>query len=66
MNRTIISKARVMLSNSDMMSRHFWAELASTACYLINMSPSIPIEKKNLIEVWSGAPANYSQLKVFG
>jgi transposase InsO family protein len=42
MNRTIISKARCMLSNAGL-HRRFWA---STACYLINRSPSIAIEKK--------------------
>ena len=41
MNRTIISKARSMLSNARINMR-FWAEAANTACYLINMSPSIP------------------------
>uniref|UniRef100_A0ACD5XBE3 Uncharacterized protein n=1 Tax=Avena sativa TaxID=4498 RepID=A0ACD5XBE3_AVESA len=65
MNRTIISRARCMLSNAGM-HRRFWAEAANTACYLINRSPSIPLEKKTLIEVWSGSPADYSQLRVFG
>jgi len=65
MNRTIISKARCMLSNAGL-DRQFWAEAASTACYLINRSPSIAIDKKTPIEVWSGSPADYSQLRVFG
>ena len=65
MNRTIISKARCMLSNARM-SKRFWVEAASTACYLINRSPSIPLDKKTPIEVWSGTPADYSQLRVFG
>ena len=65
MNRTIISRARCILSNAKM-GRHFWAEAASTACYLINRSPSIPLEKKTPIEVWSGSFADYSQLRVFG
>ena len=34
MNRTIISRARCMLSNAGLHKR-FWAEAASTACYLI-------------------------------
>ena len=65
MNRTIISKARCMLSNAHM-NKRFWAEAANTACYLINRSPSIPLNKKTPIEVWSGTPADYSHLRVFG
>jgi transposase InsO family protein len=65
MNRTIISKARCMLSDAGL-HRHFWIEAASTACYLINRSPSIAINKKTPIEVWSGSPANYLELRVFG
>ena len=48
-----------MLSNAGM-HRRFWAEAANTACYLINRSPSIPLEKKTPIEVCSGSPADYS------
>jgi hypothetical protein len=48
------------------MGRQFWAEAASTACYLINRSPFTAIEKKTHMEVWSGSPSDYSQLKVFG
>jgi hypothetical protein len=64
MNMTIVSKARCMLSNASM-GRQFWAEAASIACYLINMSPSTTTEKKTPMEVWSGSPSDYSQLKVF-
>jgi len=65
MNRTIISKARCMLSNAHM-NKRFWAETANTACYLINRSPSIPLNKKTPSEVWSSTPADYSHLRVFG
>ena len=58
MNRTTISKARYMLSNAGL-HRRFWAEATSTACYLINRSPSIAIDKKTPIEIWSGSPADY-------
>jgi transposase InsO family protein len=59
MNRTIIFKARCMLSNSSL-SRKFWAKAASTACYLVNCSPSTAIDKKTPIEVWSGSSYDYS------
>ncbi|KAG8481643.1 hypothetical protein CXB51_026501 [Gossypium anomalum] len=64
MNRTIMEKVRCMLSNVNLL-KSFWAEAASTACFLINRSPSIAIEKKTPQEVWSGNPANYFDLKIF-
>ncbi|KAG8498939.1 hypothetical protein CXB51_005359 [Gossypium anomalum] len=65
MNRTIMEKVRCMLSNSNL-PKSFWAEAASTACFLINRSPSVAIKKKTPQEVWSGNPANYFDLKIFG
>jgi hypothetical protein len=65
MNRKIISKPRCMLSNSGL-SQKFWAEAASTACHLINCSPSTAINNKTPLEIWSSSPYDYSQLKVFG
>ncbi|KAG8492340.1 hypothetical protein CXB51_009634 [Gossypium anomalum] len=64
-NRTIMEKVRCMLSNVNL-PKSFWAEAASIACFLINQSPSLTIKKKTLQEVWSGNPANYSDLKIFG
>jgi hypothetical protein len=54
-----------MLSNSGL-SQEFWAEAASTPCHLINCSPSTAIDKNTPLEVWSGSPYDYSQLRVFG
>ncbi|KAG8481022.1 hypothetical protein CXB51_025745 [Gossypium anomalum] len=51
-NRTIMEKVRCMLSNANL-PKSFWAEAASTACFLINRSPSVAIEKKTPQEVWS-------------
>jgi hypothetical protein len=50
MNIIITSKACCMLSTSGL-SWKFWAEVASTACHLINCSPSTAIGKKIPIEV---------------
>ena len=65
MNRTLMEKVRCMLSTAQL-PKSFWAEAASTACYLINRSPLVAIEKKNPQEVWSGSLATYSDLKIFG
>ncbi|KAG8481491.1 hypothetical protein CXB51_026341 [Gossypium anomalum] len=51
MNRTIMEKVRCMLSNANL-PKSFWAEAASTACFLINRSPSVAIEKKTPQEIF--------------
>ena len=65
MNRTLMEKVKCMLFNAQL-PKSFWAEATSTACYLINLSPSIAIEKNNLQEEWYGSPPTYSDLKIFG
>ncbi|KAG8491187.1 hypothetical protein CXB51_014418 [Gossypium anomalum] len=50
MNRTIMEKVRCMLSNANL-PKSFWAEAGSTACFFINRSPSVAIEKKTPQEV---------------
>ncbi|WVZ14807.1 hypothetical protein V8G54_012373 [Vigna mungo] len=65
MNRTILERVRCMLLGSRL-SKAFWGEAANTAVYLINRSPSSALNFKTPMEVWSGRPANYSHLRVFG
>ncbi|KAG8503196.1 hypothetical protein CXB51_001204 [Gossypium anomalum] len=65
LNRTIMEKVRCMLSNANL-PKSFWVEVASTAYFSINRSPSVAIEKKTTQEVRSGNPTNYSDLKIFG
>ncbi|KAG8478472.1 hypothetical protein CXB51_028273 [Gossypium anomalum] len=52
MNRMIMDKVQCMLSNANL-PKSLWAEAASTACFLINRSPFVAIEKKTPQEVWS-------------
>ena len=54
-----------MLSNCGL-SKDFWAEVINMACYIVYRTPSTAIECKTPFEVWSGAPADYSNLRVFG
>jgi hypothetical protein len=47
------------------LDKEFWAEAVSMTYYLMNRSPTTFIECKTSEEVWSGKPADYSNLKVF-
>jgi hypothetical protein len=67
MNRTILERARCMLSNAGLWDKHnLWAETVATACYLINRSLNSAIDFKIPEEVWSGKPVDYSNLRIFG
>jgi len=41
-------------------------EVANTVAYLINKSISFSLNYKTLMKVWSGRPAYYENLRVFG
>ena len=54
-----------MLSNAGL-SKNFWAEALTYACYLVNMLPSSAIRDKTPLEVWSEKTAqDYDLLRVF-
>ncbi|XP_073153484.1 uncharacterized protein [Henckelia pumila] len=65
MNRTLLERVRCMLINASL-PKSFWVEALSTACYLVNRYPSSAIGFKTPMEKWSGTPADYSKLRVFG
>ncbi|KOM37136.1 hypothetical protein LR48_Vigan03g051700 [Vigna angularis] len=65
MNITILERVRCMLLGSGL-SKAFWGEAANTVVYLINRSLSSTLNYKTPMEVWSGRPADYSHMKVFG
>ena len=65
MNQTLLKRVRCMLSNVGL-ARRFGGEIVNTTCYLINCGPHAGIDCKTPYEVWSGEPANYSLLRVFG
>ena len=43
-----------------------WVETLLTACLLVNLSPSTVIDFKTPLEMWSGKPGNYIDIKAFG
>ena len=65
MNRTIAEKVRCMLSHSKL-PKTLWGEAMKTAIDLINLSPSRPLNREILEEVWSRKKAFYGHLRVFG
>jgi hypothetical protein len=65
MNKTLMEKARSMLS-SAMLGQEFWVEAVSTACYLVNRSPSSALDDTTPHEVWSRKKPSLQHLRVFG
>ncbi|XP_073152165.1 uncharacterized protein [Henckelia pumila] len=65
MNRTLLERVRCMLINASL-PKSFWGEALSTACYLVNRCPSSAIGFKTPMKKWSGTPAHYSNLRIFG
>ena len=60
-----MEKVRCMLKLVKL-PKSFWSEAVNTAIYLINKSPSVPLDFDILQRVWTGKDVPYSNLKVFG
>ena len=65
MNRTLNERARRMRLHVGL-PKTFWVDAVSTATYLINRGPSVPMEFRLSKEVWSDKEVEFSHLKVFG
>ncbi|KAK4388794.1 hypothetical protein Sango_2216400 [Sesamum angolense] len=65
MNRTLLNKVRCLLISSGL-SKTFWGEAPSTAVYLINRSPSVPLLGKIPECMWTGKDVDISSLRIFG
>ena len=61
MNRTLNEGARSMRLHARL-PKTFWANVVSTATYLINQGPSVPKEFRLPKEVWSGKEVKFSHL----
>ena len=64
MNHTIVEKVKCMLRMANL-PKSFWCEAVQIVCYLINQSPSVPLELDIPERVWIGKDVSYSYLKVF-
>lgn len=65
MNRTLVERARCMLSDSDL-NKKLWAEAVHHAAYLINRSVNRSVGDRTPEEVWSDKKPDLSELKIFG
>ena len=64
MNHTIMERVRCMLSHAKL-SKSFWGEAMNTVVYLINQSPSAPLNGDVPPNVWQGKEVSYDHLRVF-
>lgn len=53
MNQTLLDRVRAILVTSGLLNC-FWGEAILTATYLINMSPSVPLNGRIPEAVWWG------------
>ena len=59
-----MEKSRSMLSDAEL-EQEFWVEVVSTACYLVNRSPSLALDDTTPHEVWFGKKPSLQHLRVF-
>ena len=60
-----MEKVRSMISMAKL-PKPFWGEAVRAACYLINRSPSVPLNFEIPEKVWSDKNPSYSHLRIFG
>ena len=60
-----MEKVRSMISKAKL-SKPLWGVAVHAVCYLINRSPSLPLNFEILKKVWSGKNPSYSHLRIFG
>ena len=65
MSRTVVERVRSMLLHPKLL-KSYWAEVMMMTTYLINKSPSIPLDGDVPQRVWIGRNVSYKHLRVFG
>ena len=64
MNRTLMEKARSMLSDVDL-SQDYCEEAVKTTCYVVNKSPMMTLVDKTPYEAWASKRPSLTHLRVF-
>ena len=65
MNKTLNERARSMRLYAGL-PKTFWVDAISTAAYLINRGPSVPLNGELSEEVWTSKEVTLLHLRVFG
>ena len=65
MNRTVMERVRCILAHAKL-PKTYWAEALKTVVYVINTSPSVPLDGDIPQRVWTGKDVSYKHLRVFG
>ena len=60
-----MERVQSMLAHAKL-SKTFWAEVLMTTMYVINRSPSPPLDGDTPQSVWTSTGVSYRHLKVFG
>ena len=53
------------MSKLDKLPKPFWGEAVNTVAYLVNESPSVPLDFDIPQRVWTGKDVSYAHLKVW-
>ena len=64
-NSSLEELARTMLNEYNV-AKYFWADVASTTCYVLNRMLIKPILKITPYELFKGRKPNVAHLKIFG
>ena len=64
MNQTVMERVRSILAQAKL-SKTFWVEALIIPTYLINRSPSTPLDEDIPQRLWTGKDVLYRHLKVF-
>ncbi|KAL0286479.1 UNVERIFIED_CONTAM: hypothetical protein Sradi_7146800 [Sesamum radiatum] len=65
MDRTLLNKVRCLIISSGL-PKTFWGEALLTSAYLINCSPSVPLNGQLPEYVWIGKNVDLSSIRIFG
>jgi transposase InsO family protein len=64
-NQTVVGMTRALLKQREMLAI-FWGEAVVTAVYILDRSPTKPLNSRTSYEAWHGRKPAVSHLRVFG